>query len=154
PSRRVIFLEDHIEVIAHLLPTQLGTELLHDSQAQLIYFADLNDPVFHELTWKFIHREIAVVAIPAYENTSEELKHKIYHDSTHKNITINEYLDGGRGYYLNFYRNLSLLPQSYWGNALFKQFEGIPAILCGAGPSLQKQLPLLHQLKDHALIFG
>ena len=46
------------------------------------------------------------------------------------------------------------LPESFHGNRLFGAFKGVPAIICGAGPSLNKQIPLLKELKDRALIFA
>jgi len=34
------------------------------------------------------------------------------------------------------------------------KFEGIPAVICGAGPSLAKDFSMLGEIKDKALIFG
>lgn len=34
------------------------------------------------------------------------------------------------------------------------KFEGVPAVICGAGPSLEKAIPTLHSLSEKALVFG
>ena len=46
------------------------------------------------------------------------------------------------------------LPHAYNGNGLFECFKDVPAIICGAGPSLDKNIDLLARLKDKALIFA
>ena len=63
------------------------------------------------------------------------------------NLILNEYLTGQRGFLSNFYLNLYYLPDSKKGNDLYGKFQGIPAIICGAGPSLQKNIHLLKELK-------
>ena len=46
------------------------------------------------------------------------------------------------------------LDQCLDGAQLFEQFKGVPAIICGAGPSLAKNISVLKQLKDRALIIA
>jgi hypothetical protein len=65
-----------------------------------------------------------------------------------------EHADHGRLFYTNFYRNLRHLPRASHGNQLFGKFCGVPAIICGAGPSLQKNRDQLQELSDRALIFA
>ena len=65
-----------------------------------------------------------------------------------------EYLIQGRPYYSNFYKNLFELPKAKPASSLFSKFDKVPAIICGAGPSLEKNLPLLGTLKDRAIIFA
>lgn len=54
----------------------------------------------------------------------------------------------------NFYRNLLGLDKAWLGTELFGQFKGVPAIICGAGPSLAKNGMLLQDLSDKALILA
>ena len=152
--RRVIFLEDDPYALEHFLPLKVASELLDDPQVDLIFFNGIEDSIFHTLTWKTVHKSILVISTPVYKNRSEEFIQKIYKESERKNIAINDFLDGGKGYYTNFYNNLKLLPHSYLASSFFKQFENVPAIICGAGPSLEKQLSNLKGLKNRALIFG
>lgn len=54
----------------------------------------------------------------------------------------------------NVLANMERLPTCFAANEWKGAFSGIPAIICGAGPSLEKSLPLLAKAKDQALIFG
>ena len=54
----------------------------------------------------------------------------------------------------NVQRNLKKLPQSSYINDLKEAFQGIPAVICGAGPSLQYEIETLKQLSSSALIFA
>ena len=122
-KRRLLFLEDDPEVLVQLLATERGTHLLQEPQVQLIFFNDLQDPIFHQLTWQTIFRDLKVVSLPAYQTQAEEVIHKIYELSAHKNITVNDYMDGGRLYYQNFYRNVkcfNFLPRE----CLFQSVSG------------------------------
>lgn len=52
----------------------------------------------------------------------------------------------------NALKNVKRLPESFLANKWKGAFAGVPAILCGAGPSLAKAMPLLKKVKDRALI--
>ncbi|WP_319402088.1 6-hydroxymethylpterin diphosphokinase MptE-like protein [uncultured Anaeromusa sp.] len=51
-------------------------------------------------------------------------------------------------------RNLKYLPRSKDVRLLKGKFENIPCIIVSAGPSLEKNLTLLHQVKDKAIIIA
>ena len=50
------------------------------------------------------------------------------------------------------YRNMELLPHSYFLNQIKGAFQGIPAIVVSAGPSLENDLDTLRNVQDRALI--
>jgi len=54
----------------------------------------------------------------------------------------------------NVQRNLKKLTQSCFINDLKGAFNGVPAIICGAGPSLQHEIEILKKLSSSALIFA
>ena len=56
------------------------------------------------------------------------------------------------GYLLNTLTNLPTLASEADAAALTDLFTGIPAIIVGAGPSLDDNLPALHHLQDRALL--
>ena len=64
------------------------------------------------------------------------------------------YRDFGIPQLMNVFSNLSASQNVRCGEALFGKFERIPAIICGAGPSLEKHLKKLKSLENKALIFG
>ncbi|MEN9343898.1 MAG: hypothetical protein RLZZ453_685 [Chlamydiota bacterium] len=54
----------------------------------------------------------------------------------------------------NVLANFPFVSQSAIVNRWKGRFEGIPAIICGAGPSLHKEIASLKQLEDQALIMA
>jgi hypothetical protein len=159
-KRQLFFLENDLGVIRRFLETAGASQILTDSQVRLIYFQSLQDPfsAITELFWYSLTSKIYVTAIPYYAQYRTEefdiLKHKLFHDTAVRDAILDEYLRYGIVYFRNFYPNILTLASSYLGDKLFGKFSGVPAIICGAGPSLTKQLPLLENLKDKALIFA
>lgn len=161
-NRHLIFLEDDLAVIAHLLGTKGGTEILKNEQVQVLFFSrsDLEDDssVVSNLYWSFLTTKMLVSALPYYEKAKNEnfleLKHKILYEVTLKDGFLSEYLNFGASFYKNFYPNMLSLPGAYLGNNLFGKFQNVPAIICGAGPSLEKNVSQLNALRERALIFA
>lgn len=160
PERYLVFLEHDMAVFHRLLETEKGTEILDDKQVQIHIFTDLKDgePMFEWLCWYFVLSRFDVTALPAYgrdySDLFQELRIKISHDAVVKNSIVGEYMRFGSSFYRNFYLNLLSLERSYFGNALFDQFQNVPAVICGAGPSLNKNIDVLKTLTDRALIFA
>lgn len=67
---------------------------------------------------------------------------------------LSEYLYDPYERFKSYYANLPYAPKAAMGEKLRGAMKGIPAIMCGAGPSLQKQLPLLAQQADHAFLLA
>lgn len=160
PNRHLVFLEDNLEIIRRLFEHENGTLILKDSQAQLTYFKNLEDNAspLNELYWNFLTLKMTISALPFYQESRQafftDLKHKIYYDSTLRHSYLQEYLNYGVPFYRNFYPNMLRMPGAALGDGLQGKFKGIPAIICGAGPSLSKHLNLLKDLQDKALIFA
>jgi hypothetical protein len=160
PDSHMVFLEDDLSIIKHLLETESGSALVRDPQVHLYYIHDLKEStaIFENLFWNFVQTHMHISALKYYEETKSErfadLQHRIQYDASIKNALLEEYLKYGVGFYKNFYPNLLFLTGSYLGNKMFGKFHKVPAIICGAGPSLQKHLHLLGNLKNNALIFA
>lgn len=158
-DRQLIFLEDNLSVIGRFLETELAAAILKDPKVQICYFDDVEDKegVLENLYWSTMMAKIRVEALDFYSQTKaqkfENLKYKIVYDSAMKNALVDEYLRFGASFYRNFYPNMLDLHRSYWGNSLFGKFQNVPAIICGAGPSLEKQVEELNQFTSKALIF-
>jgi hypothetical protein len=159
-SRHLVFLEDDLTVMSCFLKTSKATEILQNPHIQVIYFQDIKDTdaAIETLYWSFAMARLLVTALGCYAEQKKEkfneLHHKIAYDSAVKNALLDEYLRFGGPFFVNFYRNMLNLPGSYLGNQTFNSFKQVPAIICGAGPSLVKSLDLLPQLKNKALIFA
>jgi hypothetical protein len=157
-KRRLIFLEYDPEKLMCFLETKSAYEMLTHPQVRITYFKDLDDSVFNDLTWDNFRVHIDVYATRHYlkkhPELFESLKHKLHHDSAHKNRTFGEYLQGSTEIYKNIYKNLLEIPHSLNGQNLLGKFKDVPAIICGAGPSLKKNFKFLKKVKNKALIFA
>lgn len=159
-GRHLVFLEDDAGVIQKLLETERGTKILQDPQVQLLYFEGVfpEEAVFDVLYWNFSMKRLIVTSLESYSKNKSvilaDLRNKIAFDAAMKNALVDEYMRYGANYYINFYQNMLCLPDSYAGNKFFGKFQNVPAIICGAGPSLAKNLPLVKQLLDKAVVFA
>jgi antitoxin component YwqK of YwqJK toxin-antitoxin module len=159
-EHHLVFLEDDLEVIYYFLYTDQATTLLQDHQVTLFYFRDINEQAenFYILNSRFINVKTQFLALPYYimhkKKEAIAVCYRILYDQSWITQVHNELLSGQQGYLLNFYPNFLQLPSSYLSTGLYGKFEGIPAIICGAGPSLDKNIELVKTLTDRALIFA
>lgn len=65
-----------------------------------------------------------------------------------------EFETGSLGFTANLYENIYLLPESKNFAELQNSFEKVPAIIVGAGPSLERNRHLLNEYKNKALIIA
>ena len=163
PKRRFVFIEDDLAVIRRIFETERATEILGDTQAKIHYFENIEDSEtvltpLAELYWNSLTTKVEVSALKSYRETKEkifaDIHHKIVYDISMLHVVLEEYFNFGIAFYRNFYPNLLQLPGASLANGMFNKFNKVPAIICGAGPSLNKQLPLLKTLRDKALIFA
>ncbi len=157
PERVLVFIEDDLEVLYHLFSTEVATEILHDRQARIIYL-DPEKPVFKQFATSFGVKSFTILPSDYYSKTKGEkfsqLSALISFYMDLQMAIPKEYGDFGKRFFSNYFRNLLHLPESAYGNRLFGKFSNIPAIICGAGPSLGKDLELLKTVRDRALIFA
>lgn len=154
----LIFLEDDLEVLHRLFETVIGSEILNHAHVHLEYF-DKNDLTFtRKLTEIYWRGFIKFTALGLYQRKYPDFSHLVNMSLSfwHQYFigTFSECLDYGEHFYRNFFPNLFNLPNAYQGKALFHKFEKVPAIICGAGPSLDKNFDVLETLSDRALIFA
>ncbi len=160
PEHSLVFLEDDLAVVVRFLETELATALLKDPQVKLCLSPNLiqDEALLKELTWSFVSAPFVVSALPFYATIKKELflelHHRISYQSAFIAAVVDEYLKYGIVFFRNFYPNLLELPKASLGNALFGRFKDVPAIICGAGPSLNKNGELLRDIQDRALIFA
>lgn len=160
PHRRLVFLEQDPGVLHRLCATELGHDLLKNPQVQLFLFQDfLSDKaLINELSWSYFESSSTISCLKLYEEANHEgfiqLRHQLLYEFELKRDFVHEYLNFGIHFFRNFYPNLLELPHAHSGNALFNHFSQVPAIICGAGPSLNKHLESLSSLKNRALLLA
>ncbi len=160
PQRSLVFIEQDKSVLTFLLGTELATTLLNDTQVDFVFFESPEDckKDFGELSWRYINTQFCFTALRLYKEFNSEqverVKDTLVEAIIQRNAFIDEYYQYGVPFYRNFYPNLFQLPTTYDGTKLFGKFNQIPALICGAGPSLDKNQDLLKNFKDKALIFA
>jgi hypothetical protein len=148
-ERKLIFLEEETGAFSYFLHLDYSRRIIQDSQ---VYFERSLDAQF--IADKFPIHRAEIVAIPTKNKRRfESLKNDLF-----RKITLSHaiYQDRLHGYhpYKNFIQNISRVGASFYANGLKDAFQGIPAIVCGAGPSLQEAIPLLKRLSNKALIIA
>jgi hypothetical protein len=160
PQRSLVLLEDDPVFLYYLLHLEETKNLLEDAQVYyyFLHSLDAKEERFLEIFWQFQKSTCSICATPFSlkyrEGRYAKIRSKILYDKSHKGDSVREYFNCGASYYNNFYKNLNDLPKSHLASAFYGKFKGIPAIICGAGPSLEKNIDMLPALKDKALIFA
>lgn len=156
----LVFIEDDLAVIRRFLETEKATDILEDKQVQVHYLRDFvsSEEMFNWLSWFFVLLPIDVSGLLHYQKKREavfaQLRMKLMHDSVRKDSIAAEFMRFSKNFFQNFFSNTLRLPDSYHGNQLFGKFSNVPAIICGAGPSLNKNISLLKELTDKSVIFS
>ncbi len=159
PDRHLVFLEDDLTALSKFFETKKAGSILKDSQVLIYYLSDIEESdIFNKLFWNFPVAKFDCFALNHYEKTKGskylKLRHQLFHSIETKRAALLEYLNFGKDFFKNYYLNLFKLPSAYKGHSFFGKFKNVPAIICGAGPSLKKSIPLIKKLKDRAIIFA
>lgn len=149
-TRRLIFLEDDSALINGFLQEAGADAILADEQVHLAFLQ--NDADLDALAEQFPFPKIEFFALPSKNSRKKgALKLKLLRKTT---LTHSLSLDREQGdqLFANFLKNLPHLGRSFYANALKGAFAGVPAIVCGAGPSLETGL--LKNLTSQALLIA
>lgn len=156
-SHALVILEDDLGALAAFFEMKEAATILAHPQVHLKYIPDPKgwDDVLEELASTFPYDKLEVSALESRRTTSvfRRLKLKIQRKTTLWHATLAEAIHSHL-FYRNVLENMQKLPQSFCANRLRGKFEEIPAIVCGAGPSLKKAAPYLKKLENKALIFA
>ncbi|CRX37779.1 6-hydroxymethylpterin diphosphokinase MptE-like protein [Estrella lausannensis] len=156
----LVFLEDDAEVLYHFLQTARAKEILRNPKVRIIFLEGVKGDSrrLDAMATHFSTNPYQTTALMYYlKNRVDQLldlNTKLEYLLNLKKFIHEEYESMGAPFYRNFYVNLLKLPNSLIGSRLFKRFQGIPAIICGAGPSLEKNIDVVKRLKDKALIIA
>ncbi|MGL5263697.1 MAG: motility associated factor glycosyltransferase family protein [Candidatus Rhabdochlamydia sp.] len=154
-TRRVVFLEDDLDAIAQFLSSIYSKQLLQDSQMFLCYLSEPYAEKLEEIASSYPVEHIFVQATPSYRNKPqfEKLCLQLLRITTIAHASTTEILRSHQ-MLANLMKNISFWPHSFLANRFQGQFANIPAIICGAGPSLLDAIEQLKNLDDRALILA
>ena len=161
-NRSLIFLEDDLAVIMRFLETKEAASLLEDPQVHIYYLEMDREEELHELIekicWGVFPHKMKIIPSGLYgkyrKDDFQKIQHKLFYELAELDVVLDEYLSYGAHFFRNFWVNLFEWPASLQAGSLFKKFKNVPAICVAAGPSLNKQIPLLRTLSDKALILA
>ncbi len=148
----LVFIEDDIEVYNQFLSDKNSQEAILNPQVYF-YFLQERESFLEEISYKFLSCRINVATLRKKTKKFEKLKKEIIKDIL---LSWNAFHDRLNGYfhYSNFKPNVFHIAKSFYANSLKNKFKNIPAIVCGAGPSLMKSIGILSQLENKALIIA
>ncbi len=151
PERQLVFLEDDLDAIASFLYQREAVEILSDPQVHLESFFKEEEEI-ESLAKRFPLKRVEVSGLKSKKGLAAlrlqllrktALSHALHIDRLH-----------GYQPFRNFIENLSYLPYSFYANGLKDAFKGIPAVVCGAGPSLQDSIDELRNLEHRAIVIA
>lgn len=155
-ERQLIFIEDENAACEGLMGIEWGRELLSHPQVRLFSLAvSEEESVFAQIAWECLFAPFDFIAHAAKDTSrAKQISEKLSRMHMQIQLIASDYRDLGTCVLGNAYSNLKRAPEAIEGKELFEKFKGIPAIICGAGPSLAKNIDVLKTLQDRALIFA
>ena len=157
-ERLCVFIEEDPQVRQDFLKIANGSLLFEDPQVE-IHFLESTlqlEPLLKKICWNslFSQKELISFLPEKKKKRFEEISSLLEVISMGVELTLAEFSDFGVRFFSNVFHNLLHLKEVKDFSHLRGAFSKIPAIVCGASPSLKENLPLLKKLKNHALIFG
>ncbi len=150
-DRQLIFLEDDSGIIASFLHHPDAVEVLSHPQVHLELFSKTAEEI-EALANRFPVKWVEVAGLKSKKGL-KDLKLKLLRKTA---LSHALHLDRLHGYqpFKNFVENIRHMPHSFYANGLKGAFKDIPALVCGAGPSLQKSMDVIRGLEKKALIIA
>ncbi|MBM3192341.1 MAG: DUF115 domain-containing protein, partial [Chlamydiae bacterium] len=149
--RRIIVIESSPEEMAYFLEQEEVKALLSQEGFAWHLLEDLTEPFFIKLAWETLFlKKMMKTSFP--DGGFAWLKEKMRYAEDGVLLTLSEYSDYGLKRLRHLQVNLSSLRESIGVSQL--KFPEVPAIICGAGPSLKEHFSLLKTLSHKALIFA
>lgn len=160
PRRSLFFLEDRQEVLDFFTSTPLAETVLKDPQVEIHCIANFENDLsaIRSLAKQTCLEVYGFTALPAYAQhrlaTYTLIQDLFSLEYAAASLISTELMQFGLPFFHNLYRNMPELPHSYDGSKLFQRFKGMPAIIAGAGSSLERDLPLIRQLENRAVVLA
>ena len=142
-NQRLYLVDDH--------PPEVPTEILQHPRVR--YF-EIETPLLYsqiakEIAWGAVMQSLDI----RIENGWEDLKEKIEECHHAAHLLLSEVADFGVKAFTNARANWKSGSFRHW-QLLMDRFKDVPAIVCGAGPSLQDAQPYLANIGPRALILA
>lgn len=157
--KKIIVVEPDMNLFLAALTIIDLQELIHEKITILVGddYKDISAAIFHYNNEGMIDG-VVFKAWNSYRYIYNDLWNEVKEDFKAKAIlfgnNIATKVTFAKDWLTNITKNLKEYPNSAFVEDYLKHFEGTPAVIVGAGPSLKKNIHLLNEIKDKALIFG
>ena len=155
-NQKIVFIDDDEKNFVFFLQDSQSKLFLESPQVHFFSFTykyEINC-LAKQLAWDFCFQSVYFYAVPSKKEYTEMLKERIYYENVSKNISVYTVLDPDFEYFSAPLHNLKSLKIAKNGHQLETAFRGIPAVICGAGPSLKQIKSKLPKLLKHTLVIG
>ncbi|MGE3954696.1 MAG: motility associated factor glycosyltransferase family protein [Parachlamydiales bacterium] len=148
-GRHLIVLEEDLGILRTFLEQPSTTPLLRKKRLHVVPLLDRDS--LRAVVRPYALSDSRAFSHPACDQEmAERLRVAIYQVDAEAETELHTLFH----FYENFYPNMKGMEGDLLAESLFGKFKGAPAILCGAGPSLEQALPWLEEAKRGALLFG
>lgn len=147
----LVFIEEQEEVFlkAKSLP------FAKDPKVRILYWERSSEEIFHQIAWEFVFLRFGYIAPESSRKQAvEEFFTLLEHYHRGIDLLASDSEDMGLKVLKNVVKNLNALPNAKLGISLEGKCAGIPAIVCGAGASLDRIAPQLKNVQDRALLIA
>lgn len=153
-SRDIYFLEDDIENLHAFLKSPFFNEILNHPQVKICYLND-KDSSIRKLAYELCYLKIQLLKCPSKkEDDFLDLKKQIDIFFYAVDLIVGDFSDFKTLNLQNILTNLLHIDKIIKIQNFKDKFKDVPAIICGAGPSLEKNISLLKNFQNRALIFA
>ncbi len=157
-KNRIIIFEPDYEILKHAIRAVDLTDVFSNEKIYIIIDKtpeDVDVLCRRYFSYEYIMNTTAIVLPPymtLYKNQLEEFKKILFDVGKFQKIMRNTYNVTGDLWNENFFRNMKFMVESYSIHDWYLLFEDKPVVLVSAGPSLNKNLELLREIKGKVLI--
>ncbi len=155
-TRSAIFIEEDLGVIDAFLKREDAAELIQHPQVHLRVLAHPKQwkELLEELAQTFPSDRIACTALASYpQSRLKKMRLELMRNSAAIHALLSDVLHGHK-IFANLLPNFRRFPEAFYVNKWEGDFAGVPAIICGAGPSLGRSIDALKRLEHRALIIA
>jgi hypothetical protein len=158
-QKKLVIMESELQEIDALMEEDQAKDLLSDPQVQLLFATTHQQwlAIFDHMALSQTTDRVELIASPFYQKKGKRKIASLRLALLRKVALYSCLFTEGLHYHLlskNLLRNFDRVLHSCYVNALDGSCANMPAIICGAGPSLSTVVDELKTLGHSALIFG
>lgn len=149
-ERYLVFFEEEKESYSSLI----ATGILSDVKVRYFLLTkETEEEIFKQVGWEFVFLNFSYLNLKD-KTRGEEIFAKMRHYQSGIRLLASDYSDFGSKVLGNLKVNVEKLSASKRGDLFWGKFTNVPAIICGAGPSLSNCLSEVKKLENRALLFA